>query len=445
MGIEKILVVDDELLMRSFAAEALRRRGKEVFLAENGRVAIQKMEKESFDLVLSDVKMPEKTGIDVLKAAKELQPASLVILATAYGTIESAVEAMRLGAFSYLIKPYTPEALEALLDKAEEHLDLVKQNTFYSSERLGSPLIAESVQMKKILGDVAKIAPSSASVFITGESGTGKEGIASEIHRLSTRKGAPFVKVNCAAIPEALLESEFFGHEKGAFTGAHMKKIGRFELAHQGTLLLDEVTEIPLALQPKLLRAIQEQEFERVGAIRATKVNIRFLATSNRSMQEAIENRSFREDLYYRLNVVPIHLPPLRERTEDILPLSQFFIAKCCQDNHKKRKNLTERAEEKLMAYSWPGNVRELANIIERTVVLDFGEEIDADHLYLDPPIKGAGSQSLRLHEVEKRHILDTLTLMQENRTKTAGALGISVRTLRNKLHEYGYFQDDGS
>ena len=317
-------------------------------------------------------------------------------------------------------------------------------------ERVISELIAESPSMKQIVADLDKIAKSQASVFITGESGTGKEVIASRIHQQSSRASAPFIKVNCAAIPEALVESEFFGHERGAFTGAIARKTGRFELADQGTLLLDEVTEIPLLLQPKLLRAIQEQEFERVGGMRPIKVNIRFLAASNRNMQEAIETKCLREDLFYRLNVMPIHILPLRERLEDILPLAHHFLMKACRENHKPLKTFSERAIQKLLHYPWPGNARELANIVERTVVLDFDPVIDAEHLYLDSSFverKTNDSKGMpvgiTLHEVEKRMILETLEVNHRNRTKTAAILGISVRTLRNKLHEYGVMSDD--
>jgi two-component system response regulator AtoC len=439
--IEKVLIADDEPLMLRFIADSLKRLGKEVLFAKDGKEAIQSIENESMDLVITDMKMPFKSGFDVLKAAKGSSSSPLVILVTAHGTIESAVEAMKLGAFHYLIKPFSIEALESVLEKAEEHLRLIKENMFYKSDAKHPCLVSESAAMKKILQDLEKIAKSNASVFITGESGTGKEVIAAAIHDLSYRKQYPFVKVNCAAIPETLLESEFFGHEKGSFTGAHVRKTGRFELAGQGTLLLDEVTEIPLVLQPKLLRAIQEQEFERVGGLRPIKVNVRFLATSNRNMQEAIETKVFREDLYYRLNVVPIQIPPLRERKEDILPLAKFFLEKFCRENHKAMKHFTMSAIEKLENYPWPGNVRELANIIERTIVLDFDPMVDAAHLYLDStmvtPIK-VQSQGITLHEMEKRLILDTLEAQHQNRTKTASALGISVRTLRNKLHEYG-------
>jgi len=436
--IEKILVAEDDPLMLRFLAEALRRLGVETVLAKEGEEAVRLLETEPFDLVLTDIKMPFRTGIDVLQAARRLHPGSLVILMTAHGSIEAAVEAMRLGAFNYLVKPFSPEALETAIGKAKEHLQLVKENRFLKEEKRPH-LVAESPAMKRILQDLEKIARSTASVFITGESGTGKEVIASEIHRLSTRSLAPFIKVNCAAIPETLVESEFFGHEKGAFTGAITRKTGRFELADRGTLLLDEVTEIPIALQPKLLRAIQEQEFERVGGTKPVKVNIRFLAASNRSVQEAIETKTLREDLYYRLNVIPILIPPLRARTEDILPLAYHFLEKACIENHKSMKSFSERGKEKLLRYSWPGNVRELANIIERTVVLDFDPLIDAEHLYLDTEKKPLEkSVGITLHELEKRLILDTLEAYHLNRTKTAAVLGISVRTLRNKLHEYG-------
>ena len=309
-----------------------------------------------------------------------------------------------------------------------------------------SHFIAESPSMKKILMNLEKIAKSNASVFITGESGTGKEVVGALIHQNSSREGAPFIKVNCAAIPETLVESEFFGHERGAFTGALQRKMGRFELADKGTLMLDEVTEIPLCLQAKLLRAIQEQEFERVGGMRPVKVNIRFLATSNRNMQEAIETKVFREDLFYRLNVVPIHLPPLRERVEDILPLANYFLKTFCLENHQEPKHFTPQAIQKLLQYPWPGNVRELGNIIERTVVMDFDSAIDAEHLYIEArQIKTSSEKGpLSIYEMEKKLILETLQIHHRNRAKTAESLGISVRTLRNKLYEYGGVDAEG-
>jgi two-component system response regulator AtoC len=445
--IEKVLLVDDEPIMLRFIAEILQRQGKEVSFAENGALAIEKLKTESFDLIITDMCMPNKTGLDVMIAAKELQPQCLVIIATAHGSVESAVDAVKLGAFNYLLKPFSLEALELALQKGEEHVRLLKENRFLREEHGKTKyphFIAESPQMKKILFDLEKIAKSNASVFITGESGTGKEVIGSAIHQLSSRGPAPFIKVNCAAIPETLIESEFFGHERGAFTGALQRKTGRFELADKGTLLLDEVTEIPLTVQAKLLRAIQEQEFERVGGMRPIKVNIRFLATSNRNMHEAIESKIFREDLFYRLNVIPLHIPPLRERPEDILPLAYSFLAHFCKENHKPSKQFSESAIQKLLTYPWPGNVRELKNIIERIVVLDFDTKIDVEHLYLDvPPTskitpgKGVLPIGISLQELERRFILDTLDAHHRNKTKTAAALKISVRTLRNKLHEY--------
>ncbi len=307
-------------------------------------------------------------------------------------------------------------------------LEKVKWNT----------VIAESPLMKKILEDVEKIAKSHASVFISGESGTGKEVIAHAIHYQSDRKENPFIKVNCAAIPETLLESEFFGHEKGAFTGAITKRIGRFELAHRGTLLLDEVSEIPLSLQCKLLRAIQEQEFERIGSTNTLKVNIRFISTSNRQMKEAIETKLFREDLYFRLNVVPIHLPPLRERKEDIIPLAEYLLEKVCKENEKPLKKLSDDACRVLLEYPFQGNIRELANIMERSVIMNAEEILYPEHLHLDETLNLCPvSQGKTLKEVERRVILETLRSFGENRTKTATALGISIRTLRNKLLEY--------
>lgn len=437
--LSKLLIADDDSTMRAFLGEAARRLGREVRLAADGAEAIALLNQEPFDLVLTDHKMPRADGLAVLKAASQLNIP--VIVMTAHGTVESAVEAMRLGAHNYLLKPFPPEALEAALLKADQHTALVRENAYLRASTQ-SDLIAESAPMKKLLRDLPKIAASNASVFITGESGTGKEVIAAALHRLSPRSTAPFIRVNCAAVPETLLESEFFGHEKGAFTGALARKIGRFELADHGTLLLDEVTEIPLALQPKLLRVLQEEEFERIGGTRPIHVDVRILATSNRNLLEAIESKLFRDDLYYRLNVIPLHIPPLRERADDILPLARHFLAHACAENHKPLKALTPSAIAKLLAYPWPGNVRELANIIERTVVLDFDPEIDAAHLSLETPAARPASRFLSLHELEKEHILTTLEAHNNNRTQTAEILGISPRTLRNKLHEYEVTDD---
>ena len=321
--------------------------------------------------------------------------------------------------------------------------DLVKLHVMRLMRNPSSlEIIAASPSMTKVMEDVQKIAKTDASVFICGESGTGKEIIAKAVHTYSNRKTAPFIRVNCAALPETLIESELFGHEKGAFTGAHARRLGRFELADKGTLLLDEVTEIPLSLQSKLLRAIQEQEFERIGSMRSIKVDTRIIATSNRNMKEAIRDKIFREDLYYRLNVLPIHVAPLRERVEDILPLAEHFLGKAAAKN--SRKTLSQCAKNKLLKYQWPGNIRELGNIIEHAVIMSAGSEIDSTDIHLEiqePPepiqLLTELHDQMTLKEMERWLIKQTLKHHNGNRTRTAKALGISIRTLRNKINTY--------
>lgn len=451
MPIEKILIVDDEKLVRDFLGETLRRKNFDVILAENGQKAFAALKDNLFDLVITDMKMPDYTGMDILKKVKETSPSTLVVIITAFGSVENAVDAMRFGAFNYLIKPFSPDTIEAVIEKAKEHLSLVEENSYLRQQlntgslRTSTKIIAESQAMKKILSESAQIATSNANVLITGESGTGKEIIAHAIHYQSSRSHRPFIKVNCAAIPETLIESEFFGHEKGSFTGASATHRGRFELASGGSLLLDEITEVPLSFQAKLLRAIQEQEFERIGGTKPIKVDVRIISTSNRDMKEAVAQKKIREDLFFRLNVMPIHLPPLRERKEDVLPLAEYFIEKLCQENHKNQKILTPDAKKRILAYDWPGNVRELANILERAVVLNTSDRISAEEIYLNNPFEPFGDTKeggplpvgMTLQELEKRLIIETLQKMNNNRTKTAETLGISVRTLRNKLQEY--------
>ncbi|MBS0628198.1 MAG: sigma-54-dependent Fis family transcriptional regulator, partial [Verrucomicrobia bacterium] len=384
--------------------------------------------------------------------AKQLYPEILVIILTSPLKIDKALSAIRLGAFQYIVQPLTEEALETTLQKAFEHTSLLQENAFlrkeisYSTKKESHPLIAESPVMKQIMEDICKIAKSNASVFIIGESGTGKEVLANAIHQNSFRSHKPFIRVNCAAVPESLLESEFFGHEKGAFTGAIQKRIGRFELANTGSLLLDEISEVPLELQPKLLRAIQEREFERVGGTKQVQVDVRIISTSNRNMKEAVEKKIFREDLFFRLHVVPIKIPPLRERKEDIIPLAEYFLEKFCKDNFLSPKKLSNEAKEKLLSYYWPGNIRELANLMERTIIMHVGEKILDKDLKLEfscpiPPATKIQTLDVNgpktLAAIEKTHILSTLEQLQNNKTKTAECLGISLRTLRNKLKEY--------
>lgn len=389
MGIQKVLIVDDELLIRNFLKEVLDRKGYITSVAEDGKTAFAKLKEEDFDLVITDMKLPDTSGLEVLKKTKEQSFDTVVVIITAFGSIENAVEAMRLGAFNYLLKPFSPDAIEAIIAKANEHLAILQENRYLrqtvarETSGLSSEIVAKSPAMQKILEDVDKIAQSHASVLITGESGTGKEVIAHAIHFRSSRNQGPLICVNCAAIPETLIESEFFGHEKGAFTGAFSKRIGRFELANQGSLVLDEISEIPLLLQPKLLRVIQEQQFERVGGTKPVNVDVRLISTSNRNMENFVKEKGFREDLYYRLNVVPLHLPPLRKRQEDILPLAQHFLKEMCLENHLPKKELSQSAKEALMDYPWPGNIRELANIMERAVVLNTEPLIEAKHLHL--------------------------------------------------------------
>lgn len=446
MSIEKVLIIDEDHTSCNFLAELLRKKKSEIFIALDSAKGIEILHEHLFDLVICDL---NTEGLAVLKSAKHQNPQTIVILTTAVACMENAVEAMRIGAFNYLLKPLSSDTIEPMLDRVQEHIELLQENNYLREEISSHPdrkkhlLIAESEVMQQILSDVGKIAKSSSSVFISGESGTGKEVIAHAIHKQSHRSLQPFIKVNCAAIPGALLESEFFGHEKGSFTGAINRKLGRFELSDKGTLLLDEISEIPLELQSKLLRAVQEMEFERVGGVRPISVDIRFISTSNRSMKETIEQKLFREDLYYRLNVVPIHLPPLRERKEDILPLAESFLKRLCVENQKPLKRLTLNARQKLNDYHWPGNIRELANVIERTVVMNATDIIDAHQVYVDLscPIKEAPTPSIpvgiTLAEMEKRLILETLSREKNNRTKAAQVLGISIRTLRNKLHIY--------
>jgi two-component system response regulator AtoC len=441
MSIEKVLVVEQDADICSLLVETLQRRKWETVLAKDGSEALALLQEHQFDLMLCSAEN------DILKAAHDLQPQLSIVLMTTFAGMRGAVEAMRQGAFSYLIKPFSLETLEALLGKVEEHAAILQENLYLRQEisSQGSSkknqIIAESALMKQILDDVAKIAKSNASVFISGESGTGKEVIAQAIHAQSGRVGNPFIKVNCAAIPESLIESEFFGHEKGSFTGALSKRLGRFELADKGTLLLDEISEIPLTLQSKLLRAVQEQEFERIGGARTIQVDVRFISTSNRNMKEAIEQKIFREDLYYRLNVVPLHISPLRERREDILPLAEYFLERLCLENCKAQKRFSPEARQQLLDYPWPGNIRQLANVVERTIVMNTEELISSEHLGLEPCLPkaslDASAPTLTLRALEKRHILETLTAHHHNRTKTAQVLGISIRTLRNKLKEY--------
>ena len=443
----RILVVDDDNLMREFLDETLRRSKYSVELASTGDEAFKKIKSWEYDVILTDIRMPKMSGMELLKAVKDNSPQAKVMLMTAYGTIENAVEAMKLGAFDYITKPFSADDIELKIKRAIEYNRLEQENrrlleevtTKYKFDNI----IGKSPQIRKVFEIIDSIADSKSSVLITGESGTGKELIARAIHYNSPRKNQPFVAVNCAVLPENLMESELFGHEKGAFTGAIKKTTGKFELAHQGTLLLDEISEIPPALQAKLLRVLQEREFERVGSGETIQVDVRIISTSNQNLPELIQEGKFREDLYFRLNVLPINIPPLRERKEDIIILAEYFLDKYKKENNRDIKGISEKVFQIFMEYHWPGNVRELENYIERAVVTSKGElltpeDFPKELLFKADLITPQFEAGMTIDEAEKALILKTLETCSGNKTKAAKTLGVSVRTLRNKLNEYG-------
>lgn len=472
MSLDKILIVEDETVVRTLLQTIFNRHKLHVQTAETLSDAQALMERESFDLVMLDIRLPDGSGQAFLEKIAAQPERPLVVMLTGYGTIESAVACMRAGAFDYALKPFSPSQIEVILRKAQSYRQLISVNRLLSDDDEESALVGKSPAMVRLRQLIERVAPTDATVLVTGESGTGKEMIAREFYRRSPRRSQAFIKVNCAAISETLIESEFFGHERGAFTGATEKREGRFELAHQGTLLLDEVSEIPPGLQAKLLRVLQEREFERVGGNRTIKVNVRIIATSNRDLLSYVEKGDFRQDLYYRLNVFPVHVPALRERAEDSLLLAEHFLRRFARKHGVKVTGLSESARRAILDYRWPGNVRELQNTIERAVILsESGRPVTASALGLpgllpftdDVPstvaevaaefdFAQAGSEPagalesvlaapaggvLRLDELEKQAIRAALVQTGGNRTQAAVALGISIRTLRNKLQEY--------
>jgi len=451
----KILIVDDEPLMQDFLLEALSRRKYQVDLADNGTTALHKIKAGKYDLIITDIRMPDVSGMEILKTAKGISPDMGVIMITAYGTIKNAVEAMKQGAYDYITKPFSVDEIELVVDKFFEYRRLVDENKYLRSE-LGRKygvdnIIGKSPKMRKIFETIDMVAQSKATVLIQGPSGTGKELIARAIHFKSPRRNKPFIKTNCAALPEGLVESELFGHEKGAFTGAIKTTKGRFELANGGTLLLDEIGEMGPNLQAKLLRVLQEGEFEKVGSSETVKVDVRIIATTNKDLKKEVEKGNFREDLYYRLNVVPIYLPPLRERKEDIPLLVEHFLRKYSEENGKLIEGISRDALQILIDYDWPGNVRELENVIERAVVMSKEKVLSPKHFSfgdfeaVPQPQRLDLTKNKTLKDLEREFILKTLAEQGGNRSKTAEILGISVRTLRNKLKEYkkeGYFSE---
>ncbi len=442
---KSILVIDDAELMRDSITITLNRAGYTVTTAADPADGLRHFEKQQVDVVVTDLKMPGMSGIEVVQRIHATRPDVPVIMITAHATVETAVEAMKLGAFDYIKKPFEADELEIVVSRAIRHLNLVAENE-YLKTRIGEEddrcmIVGSSEPMRAVVAEIEKIAGSTATVLIQGESGTGKEVVARAIHAASPRKDKPFLCVNCAALSAGLLESELFGHEKGAFTGAETQRKGRFELADGGTLLLDEVSEIDPNLQAKLLRVLQERAFERVGSSETRKVDVRVLATTNRDLKSAVTQGAFREDLFYRLNVLPITLPPLAQRPEDIRALAKFFLAK--HTGGQQAKQLTPEAVRCLEAYRWPGNVRELENIIERAIVLTDGATIDAKHLSCGLETNEGPSLALEtqmsLDEMEKRLIRLTLERHNWHQVKTATALGIGERTLRDKMKKWGW------
>jgi DNA-binding NtrC family response regulator len=443
----RVLIVDDEANARTALAEILRDEGFAAETAADGFKALGKIEEFHPEVILTDLKMPGLDGIGLMEKAKEAAPDAVVIVMTAYGTINSAVDAVKRGAENYLTKPLDDaDALVAIVSKGIEKSRLL-QETRRLRDRLRERnafghVVGEHPKIRELLEMVQQVAPSRASVLIVGESGTGKELIAEAIHEASPRANKPFVRLNCAALAETLLESELFGHERGAFTGAVARREGRFKQADGGTLLLDEVSEIPLGLQVKLLRFLQTREFERVGGNETLKVDVRVIAATNRDLEEQIRLNRFREDLYYRLNVVTLTIPPLRDRPSDIPALAMFFLRKYAQENGKRIEGFDEEALDALLRYRWPGNVRELENAIERAVVLGNGPKIQRKQLPANvvpvdsnqgpPKVPGAS-----IYDLEKWAILETLEAMSGSTSRAATVLGISPRKIQYKLHEY--------
>jgi DNA-binding NtrC family response regulator len=443
-----ILIVEDDPTVGESLRLLFKKKGHEILLALNGKEALQLFRHEIVDLVVTDVVMPKMDGIELLEAVKGLRPETEVIVISAQGTIEKAVQAMKLGAFDFIEKPINPRVISLLVERALEKQTLILQNRDLRS-RLEDKfhfknIIGRSEKMVNIFELIHHIAPYDSSVLIIGESGTGKELIANAIHYNSPRASMPFIKVSCASLSEGIIESELFGHEKGAFTGAIASRKGRFELAHQGTLFLDEVEDIPPATQIKLLRILQEGEFERVGGNKTIKVNIRIIAASNRDLQEGVKRGIFREDLYYRLNVVNIKLPALRDRRDDIPFLVNFFIEKYNQKYHMKVKGISQKAMNLLTDYEWTGNVRELENTIESILVINSPGVIDIQHLpqefrdFKEKPEVVPIKIGTPLEEVEKEMLIQTLRATKGNKRKAAKLLGINVRTIHRKIEEIG-------
>jgi putative PEP-CTERM system response regulator len=455
-----VLLVEDKDSLRAMLRHALEAQGHAVLEARDEAEAIHQLRQTRPAVVLTDLKLPTGDGFGVLRAAKELDPELQVIVMTAYGSIQDAVTAMREGAMDFLAKPVDPDHLLLMVERAIAQRRMLSDYILLKeemAERRGAPrIIGEDAKLRHVLQQLHRAAATDATVLLEGESGTGKELFARGLHALSPRAEGPFVAINCAAIPETLLETELFGHEKGAFTGAASRKPGRFEMAHRGTLFLDEIGDLPLALQAKILRALEEKQFERVGGTQSLHVDVRVVAATNRNLKQRVAERQFREDLYFRLSVFPIQIPPLRERTRDVVILARHFVDRFCRDLNKKPLTLAPAALDELEAYAWPGNVRELQNCIERAVILSDGDTIHPRHLNLSfrqpasaqpaaspweaIDLSGTMIDALRrvTAEVERRKVEHALRDTAGNKQRAAEILQISYKTLLQKLKEYG-------
>jgi DNA-binding NtrC family response regulator len=452
--VETILVVEDKESMAQMLKDTLESEGYEVISAKTGTEGLKYLRESGIDLVLTDLKLPEKDGIEILRTSKEENQLTPVIVMTAFGSVETAVQAMKEGAFDFITKPFDIDHLLMLIKRALETQRVFTENILLREEfasKLGLPkIVGKSSGIMEVAQLVQKVAPTKTTVLLLGESGTGKELFARAVHNLSHRRDYPFVPINCAAIPKNLLESELFGHEKGSFSGADAKKLGKFELADRGTIFLDEVGDMDLTLQSKLLRAIQESEIERIGGVKTVKVDVRIVAASNRDLEKAVEDKGFREDLYYRLNVFPIQIPPLRERREDIPLLVEYFISRYCLELKTAQKDISKDALNILTNYRWKGNVRELENTLERAIILCDGDIITPEHIVLtqrpvpdsaeqwklEGPLEDVAKRALRI--VETQRIVEALRKTKGNKSKAAEILRVSYKTLLTKIKEYG-------